>query len=187
MGAVSAALRAVQRLLQRRHAERGVHRVGQPPGENRPARPVDDGDQVEKAAADRDIGDVGRPDLVWPLDRQIAQQVGINLVSRSGLGRSRLRPERFDPHPPHQPPHALAVDGKALLAQRPRDAPGPEERTRGEQRVDAPPCLEVVVIGRSRVAIDARARQAQHGALPADRQADMRAIELALSGKCRLL
>jgi hypothetical protein len=87
-------------------------------------------------------------------------------------------PERFDPHQPHQPPHALAVNRKALLAQRPRDPPGPEERTRGEQRVNAPHRLEVVVVGRSRLAIDARARQAQHGALPADRQADMRAIEL---------
>jgi hypothetical protein len=42
-----------QRLLERRHAERSVHGVRQPPGKNRSARPVDDGDQIEKAAADR--------------------------------------------------------------------------------------------------------------------------------------
>src|SRR5271165_4507834 len=50
-----------QRVLERRHAERRVDRVRQPPGKNRPARPVDDGDQIEKSAADRDVGVSGPP------------------------------------------------------------------------------------------------------------------------------
>ena len=64
------------------------------------------------------------------------------------------------------------------LAQRPRDPPRPEERPRGEQRVDAPHRLQVVVVGRSRLAIDARARQVEHRTLPANRQLAMLAIEL---------
>lgn len=56
-----------QRLFQSRHAERDVHRVRQPPRQNRTARPVDDGDEIEKATADGQIRDVGRPHLVWPV------------------------------------------------------------------------------------------------------------------------
>src|SRR5208283_904785 len=49
-----------QCFFQRSEAERGVHRVGEPPGENGPARPVDDRDQIEEAPADRDVR-VSRP------------------------------------------------------------------------------------------------------------------------------
>src|SRR6516225_1039439 len=83
------------------------------------------------------------------------------------IARPRLRPERLDPHQPHQSPHALALDRKTLLRQRPCDAPGAEERPRGEQHVDAPHRLKVVVVGRSRFAIDSRARHAEQRALSA--------------------
>src|SRR5208283_6037215 len=158
-----------QCFFQRSEAERGVHRVGEPPGENGPARPVDDRDQIEEAPADRDVRYIGRPDLVRPLDRHVAQEIGINLVPRRGLARPRLRPERLDPHQPHQPPHALAVDRETLLRQRPCDAPGAEERPGGEQRVDAPHRLKATPKNRSRFAIDARARHAEHRALSAYR------------------
>jgi hypothetical protein len=59
---------ARQRLLQRTDTERAVHGVGQPPRQHRPARPVHDRHEIEKAAANRDVGDVGAPDLVRPLD-----------------------------------------------------------------------------------------------------------------------
>ena len=68
-----------QRLLQRRDAELAVHGVGQPPRQHRPARPVPDCDEAEEAAADGDVGDVGAPDLVRPLDGQTTQQ-GISYV-----------------------------------------------------------------------------------------------------------
>src|SRR5262245_42949058 len=63
-----------------------------------------------KAAPDRDVGDVGAPDLVRPFDRKAAQKIGEYLLPRRGLGRRRFRPERRNPHPAHQPLHALAVD-----------------------------------------------------------------------------
>src|SRR5271166_2508600 len=55
-----------QGFFQRSQAKRGVHRVGEPPGENGPARPVDDRDQIEEAPADRDVRYIGRPNLVRP-------------------------------------------------------------------------------------------------------------------------
>jgi hypothetical protein len=86
-----------QRLLQRRHAERRVHRVRQPPGKNRSARPVDDGDQIEKAAADRNVRDIGITDLVRPFDRKVAQEIGIDLMAGRGFAGARLLPQRLDP------------------------------------------------------------------------------------------
>src|ERR1700761_8578187 len=52
--------------------KRSLERVRKPPGQHCPARPVDDGDQIQKALADRDVGDVGRPDLVRTVDRKAA-------------------------------------------------------------------------------------------------------------------
>ncbi len=39
------------------------------------SEPVHDGHEKDEAARHRDVGDVGRPDLVGPLDRERAQQV----------------------------------------------------------------------------------------------------------------
>jgi hypothetical protein len=57
-------------LLERRKAKRDVHRVRQAPCQHRPRRPVDDRHEIEKATPDRDVCDVGRPDVVRPLDPQ---------------------------------------------------------------------------------------------------------------------
>ena len=47
---------AFQRLRQRRHAELGVHRVGQPPRQHAPTGPVHDRHQVQEPALHRDVG-----------------------------------------------------------------------------------------------------------------------------------
>ena len=59
------------RLLQRRDAEVGLHRVRQPPGEDPAARPVHDRHEIEEATAHRDVSHIGAPDLVRPLDRHM--------------------------------------------------------------------------------------------------------------------
>ena len=66
--------------------------------------------------------------------------------------------KRLDTHSPHQPAHALAVDRKAFLAQRPRDR---RARTaRGEQASIRPHRIELIVTGRSGLSIDARTTSA---------------------------
>lgn len=72
---------ARQRLLKSLDAERGVHDVTESPAQHRPACPVHDRHQVQKAPPDRDVGDVGRPHLVGPVDRKPAQQVEEDLVA----------------------------------------------------------------------------------------------------------
>ena len=54
---------ARQRFLQCHHAEADVHRVGQPPRQHFPRRPVHDRHQVQETAPHRDVGDVGAPDI----------------------------------------------------------------------------------------------------------------------------
>jgi len=41
-----------QSVVERSEAERGIHCIGDTPRQNRTARPVDDGDEIKKAAAD---------------------------------------------------------------------------------------------------------------------------------------
>lgn len=49
-----------ERFLQRLHTEIRRHAVGEPPGEDLAAEPVDDGDPVQKAAGHRDVAYVHR-------------------------------------------------------------------------------------------------------------------------------
>jgi hypothetical protein len=76
--------------------ERAVHRVRQPPAQHRAARPVHDRHQVQKAPADREVGDVGRPHLVGLSDHQVAQQVGIDRMARCRFARTPLGPQGGD-------------------------------------------------------------------------------------------
>src|SRR5208337_4562834 len=78
---------ASERLLQRLDAEAGVERVGQAPRQH-PARvPVHDRHQVREARLHRDVGDVGRPDLIDPADLEAAQQVRVDDVLGVRLAR----------------------------------------------------------------------------------------------------
>ena len=60
---------ARKRFLERLDAKIGVERVGKAPGQHRAAHPVHDYDQVDKALGHRNVGDIGAPDLIDPLDR----------------------------------------------------------------------------------------------------------------------
>jgi len=126
---------------------------------------------------DRDVGDIGRPHLVRPVDPQAAQQIRESLVLRRRLAGPRLRAGRRNSHPAHQPPHALAVDGMSFRPQHCRHPPRAEERPSREQLVDPPHQRQIVVIvGRRRRSIDAGAGNAEQHALPADRQLGMIAV-----------
>ncbi len=56
--------KARHRFLQSLDAKVRRQRDRQPPGQHPPAEPVNDGDKLNKATRHRDIGNVGRPDLV---------------------------------------------------------------------------------------------------------------------------
>ena len=72
---------AVDCLVQSLDAKISLQRVGDAPGQHFAGEPVHDGHQIEEAFAHGQVGDVGAPDLIWPLDPQTAQQIGVGLVS----------------------------------------------------------------------------------------------------------
>ena len=73
----------------------------------------------------------------WRRDRQPAQQVGMDLVSRRRLARARTRRQRLYPHHPHQPPHPLAVHAATFGVQREGHAARAVEGQIEVQGVDA--------------------------------------------------
>ena len=60
---------ARERSFQSLDAKVGCQRDLQPPGQHPPAKPVNDGDEIDEPARHRDVGDVGRPHLVGPPPR----------------------------------------------------------------------------------------------------------------------
>ena len=67
---------AGDRFLYRFDAEVGRERVRQAPAEHPSRGPIEHREQIDEAALHRDVGDVGRPNVVGPGDRRVAQQVG---------------------------------------------------------------------------------------------------------------
>src|SRR3546814_19412093 len=92
---------ARQRFLQRRHAKAGIPGVRQSPGQNLAARPVHHAHQIQETLSHRAVRHIGPPNMVGPLDRQLAPQIGTDPVSRMRSARSRAWVAR----PPTQPPH----------------------------------------------------------------------------------
>jgi hypothetical protein len=66
--------------VKRRDAKARIHRVRQAQRQNRPAGPVDNRHQIQKAKRHRNIGDVAGPDVIGPGDAHAAQQIRIDLV-----------------------------------------------------------------------------------------------------------
>jgi len=64
--------------------------------ENPSAKPVYDGAEIDEAASHRNIGQVHRPDLVGSGDRQLAQEVGIDFVTRRWFRGIRAAIDRLD-------------------------------------------------------------------------------------------
>jgi hypothetical protein len=97
-----------------RHAEVGGHGVRQSPAEHLSRMPVHDRDQVPESFFERDVGDVGCPHLVGPVDDEFAQQVGVDRLVPVGRRSFRLWAKTSDPHEPHQTPDPFAIDDDAL-------------------------------------------------------------------------
>lgn len=90
--------------------------------------PVNDEEQVHKTFAHPQIRDVNSPDLVRPIDRHTAKQVGTRVGGMQPFAQVRLRIHGFEPHELHETAYAHAIDLKALIAKDPRHAPIAVER-----------------------------------------------------------
>ena len=94
-------LPSAKRSLENARAEIRILGVRHSPGENEPAKPIYDRDEVHKAALHRDICQVSAPDLIRSRDVHPSQQVGVNLVILRWNACSGSRINRLDPHLAH--------------------------------------------------------------------------------------
>lgn len=90
--------------------------------------PVHDGDQIEEAFAHRNLCDIRAPDLIWLVNPQPAQQIGVGLVPFRGLSGIGLLVDRHQSHKAHQSLDALFVHGISLVLQVPCHLPNAIKR-----------------------------------------------------------
>ena len=110
------------------YAERLVQTVAEAPAYDVTARPVHDRCQVNVRVTQRDIGNVGAPDLVAALYFKIAQQVGVDLVTLAGLAQAGFGINRLDTHLAHESFNPAARHLVVELRQGVTDAAGTEGR-----------------------------------------------------------
>jgi len=91
-----------------------------------------------------------RPPLVRPHYRQLAQQVGIDLVPWRWLRRVRTSVERLQPHPLHQRRDMQPTHRRALLPEQITQHPATGERVEQMQLVDPTHDCQVAVRHRPR-------------------------------------
>ena len=160
IGVPDSRLAEAERGLERCDAEARLQGVGQFPTEHEATEPVHHGDQIQKAALHRNVGNIGAPDVIWPFDGDVAQKVRIHLVTRRGPAQVGFRIQRLDAQNAHQPLHAFAVH-----LQHHRHFPAAEKRTLQVQLVQLAEQTQVLRALRLRHVIVGRARQAQQFAL----------------------
>ena len=159
------------RLLQRRNAEVGVHRVRQPPGEDLAAGPVHDRHQVQEAAPHRDVGHIRTPDLVRLLDASDGA-ADTDRSCAADAARSSSDAGRSAPSPSCS--SAAGRDGARRTSPADADAaPSAASRTTGVSRN----CssirrinLSVLFALRRRLPVERRARDRYQLALAHDRE-----------------
>ena len=160
----------LQGFLERLDAEARVQRVRQPPGQHMPARPVHDRYQVEEAAAHRDVGDVGPPDMVRPVDAQVLEQVGPDTVLGVRIAGPRRPVDRLKTQQAHKPAGPSAPDPHPLAAQMPNHLTGAVERILQEQLVDAAHQRQRLLALALRLVVERGAPERQQAALSAQAQ-----------------
>ena len=98
---------------------------------------VHDRRQVHEAFGHGNVGRVQRPDLVGATDVQLAQQVGVDLVARSGLARAGLRRQRFNAHAAHERADVASSNMNVLTRQLVAQHARAHERMLQVQLIDA--------------------------------------------------
>lgn len=136
-----------QRLLHSFHAKISLQRDRHPPCQDTPGEPVEHCRQIDEAPRHRDVGDVHRPDLIGSGDRQLSQQIGVDLVPRCWLRGVWPTIEGLDAHTLHQRGNVQPPDLEPFLNQQSLQHPAARERELHVQLVDPSPQTQNVAIG----------------------------------------
>ena len=150
--------------------------------QNLARRPVHDGHQEDEAAPHRDIGDVGCPHLIRPLDRQISEQVRIHRMRRVRRAGVALAIDRRDAHLVHQRAHMLAAHHEAFQLEHVAQHAGTGEREVQVQLVDAPHQRQIR-LRRRRAAGSTRSSAKGPATPPGDSPVDHEQIQSSLCAR----
>jgi hypothetical protein len=123
-------------LVQCLKAELGLQRVRYPLGQNLSGKPVHDGDQLQKLLSHQQVGDIGAPDLIGPIDLQPTQQLGLSLLPLRGLAGVGLLIGLHQLHWAHQSPVALLIHGMTFVLKVPSHLSG---TVKGETKIACRP------------------------------------------------
>jgi len=113
---------------------------------------------------------MGVRDLVGLVNRQIAQQVGINLVAGPRLRRARPAVQSLDAHALHQGRDMFTANHEAILAQHVPKHTGSGKGVLQMQSVDLSHQLQVIIGNRSRQIVHAATTDPDNLGLLADGQ-----------------
>jgi hypothetical protein len=151
--------RLFQSLIQGARAEIRFQRGRHFPRQDIPRMPVNHRDQVNEAALQSDIRDVGTPDLIDTFDLHASQQVRVNLMTGAGLRQPRLLIDCFQAHQPQQACDSFVIDLITLRLKPGGHSPNAVERRPRVLFVEQAHQLQVLFALRLRLVIKACARQ----------------------------
>jgi hypothetical protein len=143
--------------------------VRHPMGQHFPAMPIQNGDQVDESAPQRNVRDIRAPNLVGTNDRQISEPVRVLFepIILPWVGRIWLRQDRYQTHFPDQSPSPFRTYFESLFSEFSSHTHHPEIGMVRVHAVDSLHKRNVFIGLRRAFAIQRRSAKAQEPTLPA--------------------
>ena len=130
-------------------------------------------DQIQKPTLHGNVGDVGAPDPIGPVDREPLEKIGINSMRGMGIAGSRGLIDRLQAHQSHQPANPVTADAYALPPQLADHLATSIEGIFQKQRVDLPHQRQVFRALAFRGVVERRPADRQNLTLPAQAHGGM--------------
>ena len=159
-----------KRLLNHLLGMTGRQRDGHLVGQHLAAGHIHHRRQVHEASGHGDIRGIERPDLVGAGDGQLAQQVGVDLVSRVGLAGARLRAQGLYSIALHEPAHMTPANRQTVKPQHSAQHTRAHERVFQVQLVNAAHQRQIGLADRSGQVVHRAPAHAKQFGLPFDGQ-----------------
>lgn len=93
-----------------------MHGIGQPPYQNFAGCPIHDHNQIKEPVSNRDVGDVGAPDLLRTINGYTFQKIGINPVPWVRLDGSGPFVDGLKTHQAHRSPNTMTARNNPIPA-----------------------------------------------------------------------
>jgi len=159
-----------QSTIQRRNAELCIERNRQVPTQHVPTVPVHHCRQVDESSSQSNVRNVAAPNVIWLVDTQTSQKVGIFLMLLVFKAQTLLRIDRLKTQQPHQPPYTITTCRLILLLKVVTHPSRPPKRMTGVLFVDQPHVEQITLAQRLRLVIVTRTPNTQQFTLSSNRR-----------------